>query len=163
MKINYLFVIAVAVIMAGCANKRTNSIDSFNQTASVSANDSLLVNPLEWKVICSEIDKNAKTMSTLYGNDIAASYARAGGHEHYPAGSQLSLVTWRQKEDGHWFGGNIPDSIQMIENVNFELPGQKASYAMYRGSPLRKDTNAGDEFATGRIAYISFRKASVIP
>ncbi|MBN9384001.1 MAG: heme-binding domain-containing protein [Chitinophagaceae bacterium] len=71
------------------------------------------------KVITSRIDKSKGTMSTLYGNDIAVAAARKG--IAYPAHSVLTLVTWRQKEDEHWYGANIPASIQSVETVKYGI------------------------------------------
>ncbi|HVU54751.1 MAG TPA: cytochrome P460 family protein [Puia sp.] len=64
---------------------------------------------LGWKTITSRIDKSRGTMSILYGNDIAVDAARRG--VAYPAGARLANVTWRQGEDEHWYGANIPDSL----------------------------------------------------
>jgi hypothetical protein len=163
MKINYLSILSVLVIVLGCTSKKTGSTNGFNEAASVSVSDSLPFNPLQWKVVCSMIDKNANSMSTVYGNDIAVNYARSHGQGNYPAGAQLSMVTWRQKEDAHWFGGNIPDSIQVIEHVSFELPGKRPAYTMYKGSPLRIDASINEKFSAERINYISMQKVSVIP
>ena len=41
--------------------------------------------------------------------------ARAG--VAYPAGAVLGLVTWRQREDPHWFGARIPGSVVSVEFV----------------------------------------------
>ena len=56
-------------------------------------------------------------MSTLYGNDVAVRYARMNPQQDYPAGSVLSLVTWVQREDGHWFGAKIPGPVKSVEFV----------------------------------------------
>lgn len=163
MKINYLSSLALFLMVVGCTNEKVNSSNCINEAASLSANDSLSFNPLEWIVIYSEIDKNAKTMATLYGNDMAVSYARAGGYNNYPSGTQLSMVTWKQREDEHWFGGNIPDSIQSVEIIKFEEPMQRPGYKIYKGTPLRIDNSIDSEMITRRIGYISSQKASVIP
>ncbi len=70
---------------------------------------------LSWKVVSSGIDKSAGTMSILYGNDAAVAAARKG--MAYPADAQLGLVTWKQREDEHWYGANVPDSIISIKKV----------------------------------------------
>lgn len=70
---------------------------SINERADLTGN--LPANPLQWKVITSFIDKPASTMSILYGNDVAARYARQNPEQEYPPGSVLSLVTWTQQED----------------------------------------------------------------
>ena len=62
--------------------------------------------PLTGKIITSFVNTRDGTMSTLYGNDIAVKSARAG--QVYPVGAVVSLVTWSQRDDPHWFGGRIP-------------------------------------------------------
>ncbi|MHA4809744.1 cytochrome P460 family protein [Flavitalea flava] len=76
------------------------------------------VNLFEWKVINTSVNKRDQTMSTLYGNDLAVSAARAGTTVAYPPGSVLSLVTWFQKADKHYFGANIPAAIKSIEEIH---------------------------------------------
>jgi hypothetical protein len=69
---------------------------------------------LKWNVITTMVDKQHKTMSTLYGNDAAYQYART----HKDSNNvQLRLVTWNQQEDDRWFGANIPAKIKSVEVV----------------------------------------------
>ena len=104
--------------------------------------DTTTFDPLEWKVITSMVDKSNRTMVTLYGNDAAVDAARKG--QGYPAGSELALVTWVQKEDEHWYGANVPDSIVSIERFKSgDVPGARLTQE--------------------RIAYITGLKASVTP
>ncbi|MEO6315254.1 MAG: cytochrome P460 family protein [Chitinophagaceae bacterium] len=125
------------------------------------------VNPgHEDKVINSSINKKSGTMATLYGNEIAVRFARKHTGSDYPAGSILTLVTWQQKEDAHWFGGQIPGDIHSIEKVKFNNTGNLRSspyYEKYAGMPLKKiqDSNLYDE--KERLAYIVGKRASVMP
>jgi hypothetical protein len=123
-------------------------------------------NPLEWKVITSVINKTDGSMSTLYGNDMAVSAARAGD-KPYPAGAILAWVTWLQKEDRHWFGANIPGAISSIEKVTFinasNSPGKEASYESYIGVPLRKIVEKDPVAVRDRVTYIGSLKASTLP
>jgi len=118
-------------------------------------------NPLEWKVITSAINKGEGSMSTLYGNELAVSAARAGGdgHKPYPAGAVLAWVTWLQQEDRHWFGANIPGAIRSIEKVTFinpsNAPGREASYESYIGMPLRKIVEKDPVAVRERVTYIT--------
>jgi hypothetical protein len=108
---------------------------------------SLKEDPLKWKVISSVVDNKNKTMSTLYGNDIAFQYARHPNAGAYPEQSELALVTWNQKADEHWFGANIPAQIKTIEKVKFN------PQPVYQGD--------GD--AAVRTALIIQQKMSVTP
>jgi hypothetical protein len=159
----YIFLsIIFLAVLSGCSGRETNLASLYNQEASLP--DTLSFNPLEWKVISSSLNKNAKTMSTLYGNELAVKNARAGAG--YPAGSAIALVTWQQKEDEHWFGARIPGSIQSIEQIKFSSPGKdsaQASYEKYEGKPLRRGVEDNPEKTKSRIAYIAGQKASVMP
>lgn len=94
---------------------------------------------LQWKVISTRVDKQHKTMSTLYANDIAYQYARTRGDSNYPAQAQLALVTWNQQSDAHWFGANTPAQVKSVELVKFDpAPG----YKVIKGTPERDNMNA---------------------
>lgn len=114
--------------------------------------------PLSWKVITTMIDKKTQTMSTLYGNDLAVQYARHNEGSNYPPGAALSLVTWKQQADDHWFGANIPATMQSVELVKFPVGAghdMAATYELSEGH--RADNNASE-----RISYITSQKASVL-
>ena len=81
-------------------------------------NVALPADPLQWNVITSFVDRPGSTMSTLYGNDTAVRYARSNSQHDYPAGSMLSLVTWTQEDDPHWFGAKIPGQVKSVEFVS---------------------------------------------
>ncbi|SFD89674.1 Cytochrome P460 [Chitinophaga sp. CF118] len=102
---------------------------------------------LKWNVITTQVDKKNKTMSTLYGNDIAFRYARNPKGTTYPVHAELAMVTWNQKADEHWFGANIPSQIKSVELVKFEPD------PVYQGN--------GD--ATVRTAAIVQQRMSVTP
>jgi hypothetical protein len=120
--------------------------------------DSVDGRPLRGKVITSFVDTRAGTMSTLYGNDLAVQRARSG--QAYPAGAVVSLVTWSQREDPHWFGGRIPRGLESVEVVRF---GEGVpAYSRFEGVVLTKSAVTAD-VAARRMQYIVGKKASVIP
>jgi Cytochrome P460 len=137
---------------------------SINQRAALTG--SLPWNPLGWNVITSSIDQRASTMSTLYGNDIAVRYARSNSQQDYPAGSVLSLVTWTQQDDIHWFGAKIPGQAKSVEFVSVTAgqDGQLSySYESYEGSPLGRVSSAVGRSAGSRAAYLLSQRAAVMP
>lgn len=144
----------ILVLALGCTRAPLNT-ETFNVPAAVPATAPLQV--LEWKVITSSIDAPRQTMSILFGNDAAVASARSGAE--YPAGAVLALVTWTQKEDGHWFGARIPRDFRTMEivRVSAEADGKTASYERFEGQAL-----AGSE-DEGRAAYIIGQRASVMP
>jgi hypothetical protein len=110
-------------------------------------------------VITSFADPRMGTMSTLYGNDAAIKSARSG--LAYPAGSVITLVTWSQRQDPHWFGGRIPDSLKSIERLSYPTGGMPLYTCWLDGSSRNVEPEAG--VVAERIAYITGRKASVMP
>jgi len=81
--------------------------------------------------------------------------SRAG--QAYPAGAVLGLVTWRQKDDPHWFGGRIPDAPASVEFVAY---GQAPVYRYFAGSPLAEQADSG---GVARIAAIEGMKVVRLP
>jgi hypothetical protein len=103
-----------------------------NQNASPVGN--LPAIPLQWKVVTSAVNTEDSTMSTLYGNDVAAGYARTNSQHNYPNGSMLSLVTWTQREDDRWFGAAIPDQVKSVEFVSVGVAPDDILYDL----PIRR-------------------------
>jgi len=89
---------------------------------------------LDSKVITSRIDKSKGTMSILYGNEMAVAAARKG--KSYLAGSVLTLVTWKQKEDEHWYGGNVPDSLLSVEKFTFGADTARRDWITQKASVM---------------------------
>ena len=164
MKTIHLLAAFVVLVLAGCSEKRATTDELFNQKASLPAG--LPFNPLQWAVISVAIDKHEGTMSTLYGNDLAVTHARSTQAHAYPPGSVLSLVTWFQQDDKHWFGAEIPAQIKSIEFVQVEsTPDGKSSlvYQDYEGTPLAPLPKEDDAMRRTRLAYILNEEASVMP
>lgn len=165
-KIFFTAIIMMSVLFDACSDQKENAAQLYNRTASLSKSDSLDFNPLLWKVINTMIDKSNNTMSTLYGNDIAVSYARSGAGITFPQGAALSLVTWKQQEDKHWFGAKIPQQIQSIELIKYVSSGNNMArplYENYKGSPLHLSKGNNPTSDAERIAYISGQKVFVVP
>ena len=115
--------------------------------------------PLRGMLITSFVNPRAGTMSTLYGNGIAVGNARSG--QAYSAGAALTLVTWAQKEDPHWFGGRIPKELVSVEVLHFGADG-KPAYVCYSGVQLEKKTLEPGAIAQ-RVQYITAKRSAVVP
>lgn len=115
------------LLMTGCKPK---AVDRINHGASITSISRLPENPLEMIPMAVSLQPQAKTMSTLYGNGIAAKRLKDGAD--YAGGSVLYLVTWKGKADPDWFGARIPDRVVAIERVYFDQHGQK-SYTFFKG------------------------------
>jgi hypothetical protein len=159
-----LSVSMVFLSMSGCSGGETRIPATINQSASVVG--LLPANPLQWKVITSEINKADSTMSTLYGNDLAVRYARANSQHNYPTGSVLSLVTWTQREDDRWFGAKIPDRVKSVEFVGIDVAADgrpSYSYREYQGTPLTMVSEQKGFTPNDRAAYLLAQRAAVLP
>jgi hypothetical protein len=135
------------VMLCGCGPKKIADADLYNVQAGLGAG--LPYPVMDWKAITSVVDRNAETTSTLFGNDAAVSAARAG--RAYPAGAVLGMVTWREREDPHWFGGRIPGAVMSVEFV--EVGGKDRKFT---GTPW-------SEGAGTSAAEILGMKAAVAP
>jgi len=126
--------------------------DEVVNSAAAALPASLPHQPLGWGAITMFVDPNAHTMATLYGNDAAmlAVRSRQAGAE-VPAGAVLALVTWRQREDPHWFGARIPDRPLSVE---FVLAGsEEPVYQRFAGPGLTADQGAADA-AAERTSFV---------
>jgi len=156
--------LSMLLSMSGCSVAEPKISATINQSASLVGQ--LPANPLQWKVITSAVNHADSTMSTLYGNDVAVSYARANSQHNYPAGSVLSLVTWIQREDDRWFGARIPDRVKSVEFVFVEAAAdghQTYSYREYEGAPLTMAMEQKGFAPNDRAAYLLAQRAAVLP
>lgn len=147
--------------LSGCTEHRTPVQQILNTEAPIAAS-TLPMNPLSWRVVTSFANRNDHTMATLYGNDAAIESARAGGA--YRDGAVLSLVTWQQREDPHWFGGNIPAAPLRVEFVKASggTSPMRWNYSRYEGKPLHAvDTTA--EAQAQRISFLTSQHAALMP
>ena len=115
-----------------------------------------VVSGAQQQLITSVIDNKKQTHTVLLGNGIAVQHARSGAAGAYPAGSVLTLATWSQQEDTHWFGAKIPAHLQTVETVKV---GATTTYENYQ-APSWKQLPTTDQ--SDRINYITHLRASVI-
>jgi hypothetical protein len=86
-------------------------------------------------IITTLFNTATQTTSVLYGNALAVAAAHDTTDVHQP-GEEYRLVTWRQKGNPLWFGGNINDSIQVVERVRMIATGSAVD--------MRYDVMVGD-------------------
>jgi hypothetical protein len=125
----------------------------------------LPADPLTWSVITCGANPQAATMSTLFGNHEAVQYSRKNTAGKYPVGSTLSLVTWRQQEDNHWFGARMPAEPKSVEFVFVQASGDgnpSYVYRVFEGSPLKEITTPKEK-AGDRVAHLLSQRAAVMP
>jgi hypothetical protein len=99
------------------------------------------------------VDPKTRTMTTLFGNDVAMQAVRNHGGDlgkspPYPTGSVLALVTWAQRKDPHWFGGRIPDRPESIEFAEIDGSSSVRLYRRYDGPLLRERAVRSEDLAT---------------
>jgi hypothetical protein len=146
----------------GCSNDGAKVSASMNAAPAIE----FPANPLQWRVITSAINKRDSTMWTLYGNDLAVDYARTHSQHDYPAGSQISLVTWTQREDPRYFGARIPGQVKSVEFVVVSAASDgrpSYSYSAYEGASLRKVSAPEGGTSNDRTVYLLSQRAAVMP
>jgi Cytochrome P460 len=137
----------LALMVCGCGKKKLADADLYNVQAGVG--EGLPYPVLEWKAMTTVVDRGAGTAGTLFGNDAAVGAARAG--VAYPAGAVLGLVTWRQREDPHWFGARIPGEVVSVEFV--EMGSGKDR--VFVGTPWREEVGTSKEEILGMKAAVA--------
>ncbi len=160
----YLVGMGILLGVMGCSEQNPRVATRLNQDAALAGD--LPSNPLQWRVITSAVNEQDSTMYTLFGNDLAVQYARTNSQHDYPAGSVLSLVTWKQQEDPRWFGGKIPAAPKSVEFVTVGATADHRpsySYQEYEGAPLKKISAQEGLAPDGRAAYLLSQRAAVMP
>ncbi|MES2418760.1 MAG: hypothetical protein V4541_11275 [Bacteroidota bacterium] len=106
-------------------------------------------NPLLLHPLTSSINPNNNTMATLYGNDLATDHVN-----DYPAGAVLYEITWSQKPDSLWFGGNVPGDVLSVEQIIFNDNG-KPTYKLYKGNIPANDEQERMKFIISQRPAVS--------
>jgi hypothetical protein len=155
--------LAALLCATGCDHRRTPAeSDILNPQAALPA--SLRANALDGRVITSSVDRAQHTMSTLTGNDIAVDSARAA--TAYPEGALLTLATWYQRDDPHWFGARIPGTPKTVETVSITrtADGQLTpTYLLFAGNPLVAVSPTDPTEAAARRDAILAERPSPMP
>jgi len=93
--------------------------------------------PLAWTPVTMFVNPRNQTMSALFSNDVAQGALRAQlqgtkriSEYRLPSGSVLALITWRQRDDPHWFGARIPSDVASVEFL-VAGPEQSVSYSCH--------------------------------
>jgi hypothetical protein len=150
------------IFVPGCSHRAPTERDLFNVDAALPGG--LPMQPLEWRVITSSIDREHQTMATLFGNDVAVRSARSGADTvTYPAGSTLALVTWRQRDDEHWFGGRIPQRFISMEVVTVASGAEGKAAASYQRFGTSGQLASGSDQDAVRKEAILAERASFMP
>jgi hypothetical protein len=133
--------------------------DEIVNNAAAALPSSLPYNPLDWSAITMYVDSKMRTTATLYGNNIAINTVRsrhstlnASGELHYGDGAVLSLVTWAQRDDPHWFGARIPQRLLSVEFVQVRAAEEK-KYSRYDAAGQLQD-NRGTQMDSQRTGFI---------
>lgn len=138
-----------------------NSSENSNKDASIQSLGDLEENPLLLTPLTSSIQPQNQTMSTLYGNKIAANHAQEFQDSNYPKGAVLYEVTWKQKPDIVWFGGNITKQINKVERISY-LENNQLNYEIFKGDSLIKES-VNEIEKHFRTEYIASKKIAVSP
>lgn len=111
------------------------------------------------RVMSTFINKRKGTTSTLYGNALAISAAKAGYPKKAP-GLVMSLITWQQKPNPFWIGNNIPGQLLKIEMIETDTKTGAVTYRLFEGKDLKLNPSAQSNES---VTYIFNQKLSVLP
>jgi hypothetical protein len=92
----------------------------------------------------------------LYGNKAGEYLLQSNDRSQLP-NVALTLVTWRQQDDPHWFGARIPGNLLTVESVTTDKKlNDNFHYSKFTGKSLTimRDT-AGQ---SARIEFILAHK-----
>jgi mono/diheme cytochrome c family protein len=131
-----------------------------NRAASLPA--TLPWRPLQWSAITMFIDPGNRITATLYASESAVRSAPPGELSAYSPGAVLALVTWKQRDDPHWFGARIPDEPESVEFVQFGKNGQASEYRCFNGTALTENRPSTNTVAQ-RTQFISALPAAPMP
>ncbi|MES2390026.1 MAG: hypothetical protein V4555_00185 [Acidobacteriota bacterium] len=130
-------VMLLALAVVGCGKQPVES-DVINEVAKVSATSPYAV--MDWTPISTSVNRGEGTMATLFADESAVKHLRSG--VAYGESDQIALVTWKQREDPHWFGARIPGEVVRVEIVTM---GLAPTYGRFAGTPLVPEkTSDGD-------------------
>ena len=154
-----LVMAAMILCLTGCYGKQPAETDLLNGAAKLP--EGLPVNPLQWRVATTMADRAQGTAATLTANDRAILYTGIG---KYPAGSELALTTWSEREDPHWFGARIPGGFVRLELVTVSrgVDGKPVTaYRRFEGNPAHEVMGASEDAA--RTSAILAMRAAEMP
>jgi hypothetical protein len=158
MKALYSLMTGCTLILAACSDNKP--VELYNTKAALPSSPKYNLDGL--KVITSFVNKTKGTASTLYGNDLALKSA-IDGNKSVAANEVFTLVTWKQQEDDHWFGANIPSGVESVEVLKTASSGNgvAVNYEQLNGKGLAAKTDTLGQ--AERIKYILGQKPSVLP
>ncbi|MCF2443963.1 hypothetical protein L0657_08355 [Dyadobacter sp. CY345] len=155
-----IFCLISLFYFSGCS-PAPDSGERINSHASLPA--SFGFSEMNLKVISSLINKKDGTMSILYGNEKTALRLRENV-DSVMSGEQLTLLTWKQKEDDHWLGAKIPDQLLFAETVRAEHDDKgemQVKYEKFNGSELVRDVDTLGN--ASRKAFLLAQRPSIMP
>lgn len=101
-------------------------------------------------------DRKALTISVLFGNATAADVLQGRlprNGTKLPAGAELELVTWRERDDPHWFGARIPDTPVSVETLRGAADGGESVYERLDGDGAPVNS-LPEEYVNQRKAFL---------
>jgi hypothetical protein len=108
----------------------------------------LASNPLSWSPVTIYSDPQKHTISVLFADtkEIGAGVTPAAG------GPEVALVTWTERDDPHWFGARIADTVVSVEivriNSSKETTHKRFSGDGFAGADAESPTTARSSFIT---------------
>lgn len=156
-KFSIIYYILTGIVTVSCTTQTDSTI---NMESSILQLGDLPENPLLLTPLSTGIQPKNSSMFTVYGNYEAVQYYKQVPNSTNFANAAIYKVTWKQKEDEVWFGGNIPAQIKSVERVTFNKE-QWPVYELYTGVSMKKvmiekqkSIKRANEIMTQKIAVL---------
>lgn len=155
-----LYICFAGIFLFSACTDNIKNVHLLNDKAALPS--AFKLDTLGLKTMSSFINKKLGTMSILYANPLALKNAIIGLKEHQ-AGEVFTLITWKQQDDDHWFGGKIPGYLLSAEVIKTTSTGNSIfiNYKKYNGRNLVADQDTMHQ--QDRIKYIFDQQPSVMP
>jgi hypothetical protein len=116
----------------------------------------LQFNPLDWAPVTMYSNPQRNAISVLFAKP---SQTRSGTSPS-PSDSDTALVTWTEREDPHWFGARVADTVMSVEVVRSGA-NHEMEYHSFGGDGI-KSASTGEP-AGARSHFITSLHAPQIP
>ncbi|TWR24988.1 hypothetical protein FPZ42_14650 [Mucilaginibacter achroorhodeus] len=158
MRTPYYLLAIISVSLFTSCEQTTPPAELINKKASLPGTFS--ISDLHQRLLSSFYNTKDNTNTVLYGDKGAEAALQKHGISASSPFS-LTLVTWHQQEDPHWFGARIPGDLISVERLTKADGDDRLSYQKLAGKQLIaiKDTVGNGD----RIRFILAQQPLIQP
>ncbi|UAY53945.1 hypothetical protein [Arachidicoccus terrestris] len=156
---HFTYLCMAFIVLAGCRHISDNNADKKNDSKHRE-----VYNAHGEQVYSVFANRNRKTMTIVYANQLAIS-AVAAGSTGQQAGEELTVVTYQQENNKYWYGSYINGRIQSVEKLTLQRPDLGSKGWNYKLLSGRQPFGVGDRYInpSERITQILEKHPVVFP